>query len=194
MTDINDHSFSAPKSRRANRDRGFDGEPRVKAASDRDLIGMAEMLFFAYRDFISDPDTDLSALGFGRAHHRVLHFVNRHPGLRVADLLDILKITKQSLGRVLKQLIDQGYIAQEAGQADRRERLLYPTEQGRALAERLITPQLERLARALQAAGANGDQAVRDFLQTMVGSNERARVADLIAHGRERNAKQWTPS
>jgi len=194
MTDINDQSFADPKSRRPIGGQAFDGKLSAAAATDTDLIGMAEMLFFAYRDFISDPDTDLSALGFGRAHHRVLHFVNRHPGLRVADLLDILKITKQSLGRVLKQLIDQGYIAQEAGRADRRERLLYPTEQGRALAERLITPQLERIAHALAAAGANGDRAVSDFLQTMVGSDERARVAELIAQGRARNTKRWTPS
>src|ERR1700679_366214 len=73
-----------------------------------DLI---ELLFFAYRDFVGDPDEVLAKLGFGRAHHRVLHFVNRNPGIKVADLLDILKITKQSLGRVLKQLIDEGYVA-----------------------------------------------------------------------------------
>src|SRR5215208_8436411 len=72
-----------------------------------DLI---ELLFFAYRDFVSDPDEVLGKLGFGRAHHRVLHFVNRNPSIKVANLLDILKITKQSLGRVLKQLIDEGYI------------------------------------------------------------------------------------
>ena len=67
-----------------------------------------ELLFFAYRDFVSDPDDVLAKFGFGRAHHRVLHFVNRHPGMKVADLLDVLKITKQSLGRVLKQLVDEG--------------------------------------------------------------------------------------
>ena len=194
MTDINDQSIAAPKQGRSNGGQIFGEKPLADAAAESDLTGVAEMLFFAYRDFISDPDTDLSALGFGRAHHRVLHFVNRHPGLRVADLLDILKITKQSLGRVLKQLVDQGYIAQEAGRVDRRDRLLYPTEQGRALAERLITPQLERIAHALQAAGVHGDQAVRDFLQTMVGGGERAKVADLIARGRARNAKRWPQS
>ena len=97
-----------------------------------------ELLFFAYRDFISDPDAVLVAYGFGRAHHRVIHFVNRHPGIRVADLLDILKITKQSLGRVLKQLVDGGFIEQVPGPQDRRQRLLYPTEAGRALALRLL--------------------------------------------------------
>src|SRR5262245_46174646 len=82
-----------------------------------------ELLFFAYRDFTGDPDEVLAKLGFGRAHHRVLHFVNRNPGMKVADLLDILKITKQSLGRVLKQLIDQGYVVQKEGANDRRQRL-----------------------------------------------------------------------
>ena len=74
-------------------------------------------MFFAYRDFVGDPDEVLAKLGFGRAHHRVLHFVNRNPGMKVADLLDILKITKQSLGRVLKQLVDQGYVRAEGRRA-----------------------------------------------------------------------------
>src|ERR1700758_5238976 len=72
-----------------------------------------ELLFFAYREFVGDPDAVLATFGFGRAHHRVLHFVNRHPGMRVADLLDLLRITKQSLGRVLKELVDRGYGAQQ---------------------------------------------------------------------------------
>src|SRR5580658_10303226 len=111
-----------------------------------DLI---ELLFFAYRDFVGDPDEVLAKLGFGRAHHRVIHFVNRHPGIRVADLLDILKITKQSLGRVLKQLIDTGFIEQLQGPQDRRQRLLYPTAAGRALALRLLGPQERRIGAAL---------------------------------------------
>src|SRR5215831_8251999 len=89
-----------------------------------------ELLFFAYRDFVSDPDEVLAKLGFGRAHHRVLHFVNRNPGIKVADLLDILKITKQSLGRVLKQLIDEGYVVQREGAQDRRQRLLHVSSAG----------------------------------------------------------------
>ena len=86
-----------------------------------DLI---ELLFFAYRDFVGDADAVLAEFGFGRAHHRVLHFVHRNPGIKVADLLDILKITKQSLGRVLKQLVDEGYVIQKEGEIDRRQRLL----------------------------------------------------------------------
>ena len=91
------------------------------------------MLFFAYRDFVGDADHELEAFGFGRAHHRVMHFVYRYPGLKVADLLDVLRITKQSLGRVLKQLLDEGYIIQKTGNNDRRQRLLYATPKGEAL-------------------------------------------------------------
>jgi ABC-type Fe3+-hydroxamate transport system substrate-binding protein len=92
-----------------------------------------ELLFFAYRDFVGDADQELEAFGFGRAHHRVMHFVYRYPGLKVADLLDVLRITKQSLGRVLKQLLDEGYIIQKTGNNDRRQRLLYATPKGEAL-------------------------------------------------------------
>src|SRR3954469_19636125 len=83
--------------------------------STTDLIACIELFYFAYRDFTCDPDAILEQYGFGRAHHRVLHFVHRNPGLKVAELLEILKITKQSLARVLKQLVDEGFIIQRAG-------------------------------------------------------------------------------
>lgn len=152
-----------------------------RRASEAKWLAFAELLFFAYRDFTADPDAILKDFGFGRAHHRVLHFVNRHSGLRVADLLDILKITKQSLGRVLKQLIDQGYIAQEAGSVDRRERLLFPTEAGRALAKRLAAPQSVRLAEALAAAGPGAEAVVRRFLQAMISAEERPKVSSIMS-------------
>src|SRR4030088_896168 len=107
------------------------------ARGNEPIWDVIELLFFAYRDFIGDPDDALAKFGFGRAHHRVLHFVNRNPGMKVAELLDILKITKQSLGRVLKQLIDQGYVVQKEGANDRRQRLLYVTPKGEALAMKL---------------------------------------------------------
>ncbi|HET8545523.1 MAG TPA: MarR family transcriptional regulator, partial [Pseudolabrys sp.] len=99
-------------------------------AAGEPIWDIIELLFFAYRDFVGDPDEVLLKLGFGRAHHRVLHFVNRNPGMKVADLLEILNITKQSLGRVLKQLVDQGYVLQKEGDQDRRQRLLYVTPKG----------------------------------------------------------------
>jgi DNA-binding MarR family transcriptional regulator len=127
-----------------------------------------ELLFFAYRDFISDPDAILDTYGFGRAHHRVVHFVNREPGLTVAALLETLKITKQSLARVLKQLIDSGYIEQVAGPEDRRQRRLFPTERGRELALALARPQSRRIADALGNLDAGGRKAVLEFLSGMI--------------------------
>lgn len=127
-----------------------------------------ELLFFAYRDFISDPDAILQTKGFGRAHHRVVHFVNREPGLTVAALLDTLMITKQSLARVLKQLIDSGYVHQVAGPEDRRQRRLYPTRKGRELALALARPQSRRIAEALSGMGPGERDAVTAFLTGMI--------------------------
>src|SRR6204780_5430000 len=125
-------------------------EARPKDPPAFDLI---ELLFFAYRDFVGDADEVLARFGFGRAHHRVLHFVNRNPGMKVAELLDILKITKQSLGRVLKQLIDEGYVEQKEGANDRPQRLLFVTPKGEALALRLAALQTARFGRALAGFG-----------------------------------------
>ena len=140
---------------------------------------LIEALFFAYRDFISSADRELEGLGFGRAHHRVLHFVNRDPGLTVARLLEPLAITKQSLARVLKQLVDAGLIVQRAGEDDRRQRHLYPTERGRVLTLELAAPQSRRIERAISALGDGGDEnaraSVRRFLLAMRGGVERER-------------------
>ena len=181
MTDLNEPLTRGQKPPETKR-RGNGGAARKKApVPEAKLLEFAELLFFAYRDFTRDPDAILKDFGFGRAHHRVLHFVNRHSGLRVADLLDILNITKQSLSRVLKQLIDKGYIVQQAGSSDRRERLLFPTDKGRALAERLAAPQSVRLASALEAAGPGAEAILRRFLEAMVNAEERPKVSSIMA-------------
>ena len=152
-----------------------------------DLI---ELLFFAYRDFVGDPDEVLARLGFGRAHHRVLHFVNRNPGMKVAELLDVLKITKQSLGRVLKQLIDQGYVLQKEGANDRRQRLLFVTPKGEGLALKLAALQSARIARALAELGPNGHEAACRFLVAMIDVDNRDNVLRFIARaGRARRPR-----
>jgi DNA-binding MarR family transcriptional regulator len=174
MADINSELLSrhrAPADERT----GRTGSP----GADPQLITFVELLFFAYRDFTREADTNLIEFGLGRAHHRVLHFVNRHPGLRVADLLDILKITKQSLARVLKQLVDEGWIVQMAGETDRRQRLLYATDKGAALSSRLDAMQMRRVAQALEAAGGNQDVVAR-FLFAMITKEERAPVEMLL--------------
>jgi DNA-binding MarR family transcriptional regulator len=177
MTDLNEPLSGVIK---AETKRRGNGAPARKPAppSEAKLLEFAELLFFAYRDFTRDPDAILADFDFGRAHHRVLHFVNRHSGLRVADLLNI---TKQSLSRVLKQLIDKGYVVQRAGSSDRRERQLFPTDKGRALAERLAAPQSVRLAAALQAAGPGAEALVRRFLEAMVNAEERPKVSSIMA-------------
>jgi DNA-binding MarR family transcriptional regulator len=150
-------------------------------AAGEPVWDIIELLFFAYRDFVGDPDEVLGKLGFGRAHHRVLHFVNRNPGMKVADLLDILNITKQSLGRVLKQLVDQGYVVQKEGAQDRRQRLLYVTTKGEALALKLAGLQTARINRAFGKLGSGAHDAAHRFLIAMIDADNREGVLRLIA-------------
>ena len=172
MADINISSLSS-RSGAAQADQGpHPTEP---------IWDIIELLFFAYRDFVGDADDVLAKLSFGRAHHRVLHFVTRHSGLRVADLLDVLKITKQSLGRVLKQLVDEGYVVQKEGENDRRQRLLYVTAKGEQLAMKLAGLQTERIARALGEIGPNAHEAARRFLAAMINTDNRDEVLRFIA-------------
>src|ERR1700749_950810 len=104
-------------------------ESKVDPA-ETDLRMAQDLLFFAYPDFTNAADVVLAELGLGRAHHRALHFIGRNPGITVSDLLAILRITKQSLARVLTALMEQGYVAQTPGRSDRRQRLLTLTVSG----------------------------------------------------------------
>src|ERR1700758_1487816 len=152
MADIN---FSSAKSSALPSAEQRAAETRGATSREGELRWyIIELLFFAYRDFVGDADQELEAFGFGRAHHRVMHFVYRYPGLKVADLLDVLRITKQSLGRVLKQLLDEGYIVQKTGNNDRRHRLLYATPKGEALVGKLAGLQTTRIDHALEDLGS----------------------------------------
>ena len=144
------------------------------------LFDLIELMFFAYRDFTADADRRLEGLGFGRAHHRVLHFVHRHPGLTVAALLDILKITKQSLNRVMKELITGGFIEVRTGMDDRRRRLLHVTAAGARLALDLAHLHSERFARALAPLPPDAHPQAVSFLLGMIDEGERVRVMDLV--------------
>ncbi|MBT4741446.1 MAG: MarR family transcriptional regulator [Rhodospirillaceae bacterium] len=136
---------------------------------DEDLRQGIELLFFAYRDFTAEADTILAKQKFGRAHHRVIYFVGQYPGMSVRDLLDILSITKQSLSRVLRQLVDEGYIDQQPGTTDRRQRLLTLTTKGKELEGLLTSEQRARIAAAYKNAGAD---AVEGFRKVMLGIME----------------------
>jgi len=155
--------------------------------ADSDGAALVEMLFFAYRDFVADADDMLASQGFGRAHHRVLHFVGRSPGMTVAQLLDILRITKQSLSRVLKELIAQGYIYQKEGPEDRRQRLLYLTAEGELLWRKLITPQIARFRDAVRRSGEKDGQLYRELLLQLVNSENRDAVQQWIARAGQKD-------
>lgn len=154
-------------------------------AADEGLdFPLVELFFFAYRDFIADADEVLEQYGFGRAHHRVLHFVNRRPGMVVAELLDILRITKQSLGPVLRQLVESGHLVQLAGPEDRRQRLLYPTQKGRNLSIELTHMQSRRIKGAIETIRNKDRESVRDFLFGMIEPEERELVEGLMEQDR----------
>src|SRR5690349_18597937 len=179
MADVN---FSNPSAAGSADSRGSEGHPMTRPQGDLrwDII---ELLFFAYRDFVGDADHELEAFGFGRAHHRVLHFVYRYPGLKVADLLEVLRITKQSLGRVLKQLLDEGYIVQKAGDSDKRQRLLFATAKGEALVAKLAGLQTDRINNALSEMSAGDAEIVRRFLRNMIDLREPDKVLQIIMAG-----------
>jgi DNA-binding MarR family transcriptional regulator len=137
-----------------------------------------ELLFYAYRDFTAEPDAMLSRYGFGRAHHRVIYFVGRYPQLTVTELLGILRITKQSLSRVLGQLVRQGFIVQKPGPRDRRQRLLELTPEGVELERQLSENQRQRVARAYCQAGAQAVEGFRNVMLGIMGSeSDRAKFA-----------------
>ena len=156
-------------------------EPQGSVATEpAPMYDMIELLYFAYRDFVGDADRLLEDYGFVRAHHRVLHFVARHPGLTIAELLDILAITKQSLNRVLKELIAQDFIEARAGAQDRRQRRLYATRKGADLALKLARAQTRRFADAMRSLGPDARSDAAAFLLEMIDRQARARVLALI--------------
>jgi DNA-binding MarR family transcriptional regulator len=141
-----------------------------------------DLLFFAYRDFTNGADVILEELGFGRAHHRALHFIGRNPGITVSDLLAILRITKQSLARVLGVLMEQGYVAQSPGRSDRRQRLLTLTPSGQALERRLFERQRERLLAAYREAGGPAVDGFRRVMRAIMEPDARAYLDQADAH------------
>ncbi|MFL1461654.1 MarR family winged helix-turn-helix transcriptional regulator [Roseococcus sp. DSY-14] len=155
--------------------------PALTPVAGRNLLFLREeelrlaqdLLYFGYRDFTSGPDRILEGRGMGRAHHRVLHFVGRAPGIRVGDLLAILGITKQSLGRVLQPMIESGLIAQAPGRTDKRQRLLRLTPEGEALERQLFAAQREWVLRAYREAGPQAVEGFRQVMRGLMGAEAR---------------------
>jgi DNA-binding MarR family transcriptional regulator len=163
-------------------------KPPAGVRDDAEAMEFVELFFFAYRDFVGAADRLLENYDFGRAHHRVLHFVHRRPGLTIAALLEILKITKQSLNRVLKQLLDAGFVEARHGAVDRRQRLLYLTPKGDALARELAALQSARVRRVLNGLQPAARGVASDFLFAMIDAEERERVREHFARARTREA------
>ncbi|MDR6770872.1 MarR family transcriptional regulator [Azospirillum sp. BE72] len=143
-----------------------------------------ELLFYAYREFTAEPDEILAEIGFGRAHHRVIYFVGRYPKITVSELLAILKITKQSLSRVLGELVRQGFIDQQTGARDRRQRLLELTEKGVELERQLSETQRQRIARAYRMAGAEAVEGFRKVMMGMLDEGDRAKFVPPVPPAR----------
>lgn len=159
---------------------GFSANPnrseQLLFLTDDQLRQGIELMFFAYRGFTADPDRILAGRAYGRAHHRAIHFINRRPGLMVNDLLVILGVTKQSLNRVLRQLVEDGLVESRIGRRDRRERNLFLTEAGQALEQELSAAQRRRMRAAFSNAGPEAVHGFRKVLEQMIDPELRDRV------------------
>lgn len=152
--------------------------PQPTGTADARLRRAVELLYFAYRDFTADADALLVRYQFGRAHHRVIYFVGRSPGMGVGDLLALLRITKQSLAPVLAQLVEGGFVIQRADDGDRRRRRLYLSPEAEEL-ERLLTErQTQRIAEAYAAAGPEAVDGFCRVLLAMINPDQRGRFGD----------------
>ena len=148
--------------------------------ADRRALRAVELMFYAYRDFTADADALLAQSGFGRAHHRALHFVGRSPGMTVTELLEVLRITKQSLNRVLQQLVSEDYVRQEPGPEDRRQRRLFLTDTGEEMWRALRTPQFERFQRAYREVGTDAAPVFEAVLEALLNDDEREEIVSRV--------------
>lgn len=154
-------------------DTGTAGGETLLFLTDEQLRRGIEAMFFAYRGFTADPDRILEKHGYGRAHHRAIHFINREPGLTVTTLISVLGVTKQSLNRVLRTLIDDGLVENRIGRKDKRERHLYLTDAGAALERELSEAQRGRMRAAYRAAGPQAVAGFRQVLEAMMDPDMR---------------------
>jgi len=162
---------------------GAPGGETLLFLTDDQLRKGIEAMYFAYRGFTADPDRILADKGYGRAHHRAVHFINRAPGTTVNNLLSILGVTKQSLNRVLRALIEDGLVESRVGRSDKRERNLYLTPAGEALERELSNAQRDRMRSAFRQAGPEAVVGFRQVLEAMMDSNQRRHYTRLKEQG-----------
>lgn len=153
--------------------------------TDEQLSKGIEAMFFAYRGFTADPDRILAEKGYGRAHHRAIHFIHRSHGTTVNNLLGILGVTKQSLNRVLRTLVEDGLVESRVGQQDKRERHLHLTQDGAALERALSDAQRDRMRAAYRAAGPVAVAGFREVLEAMMDEDMRRHYEALRDRGRQ---------
>ncbi len=158
---------------------GTTGGEGLLFLTDEQLRKGIEAMFFAYRGFTADPDRILEGMDYGRAHHRAIHFIHRSPGTTVSNLLAILGVTKQSLNRVLRSLIEDGLVESRVGKADKRERHLYLTPKGAELERQLSDAQRARMRAAYRAAGPAAVQGFRTVLEAMMDPELRRQYQGL---------------
>lgn len=160
------------------------GSESLLYLTDEQLRQGIEAMYFAYRGFTADPDRILATMAYGRAHHRAIHFINRAPGTTVTNLLAILGVTKQSLNRVLRTLIEDGLVESRVGPSDRRERNLFLTETGETLENRLSDAQRTRMRAAFRDAGPEAVVGFRRVLESMMDRDMRRRYSALRESGK----------
>mmetsp|Transcript_24080 Transcript_24080/g.44531 ORF Transcript_24080/g.44531 Transcript_24080/m.44531 type:complete len:171 (+) Transcript_24080:1624-2136(+) len=165
------------------RNSGAIGGENLLFLTDEQLRQGIEAMFFAYRGFTADPDRILADMAYGRAHHRAIHFINRAPGTTVNNLLNILGVTKQSLNRVLRTLIEDGLVESRVGKSDKRERHLYLTEDGRALEGQLSDAQRIRMRSAFRDAGPDAVAGFRRVLEAMMDTEMQRTYTRLKESG-----------
>ncbi|WP_435165638.1 MarR family winged helix-turn-helix transcriptional regulator [Falsirhodobacter sp. 1013] len=155
------------------------GGEQLLFLTDEQVRKGIEAMFFAYRGFTADPDRILEDYGYGRAHHRAIHFIHRAPGITVTRLLTVLGVTKQSLNRILRVLLEDGLVEARVGRKDKRERLLHLTETGEALERELSDAQRARMRAAYRAAGPAAVQGFRQVLEAMMDPELLRQYHDL---------------
>ena len=138
-----------------------------------------ELLYFGYAHMLRSIDESLADQGLGRAHHRALYFIARKPGLTVSELLGLLAITKQSLGRVLGDLTERELVETSVGDTDRRQRLLRLTAEGAALEASLFESLREKLSAAYSSADRDAVGGFWAVLEGLIPPAERERIAAL---------------
>ena len=146
--------------------------------NDKEVRKVIELLFFAYRDFTSGPDKILEKINFGRAHHRVIYFVGKKNHITIKELLNVLKITKQSLSRVLNQLVSEKFIIVSTG-IDKRTKKLSLTDKGKKLENELSTIQIKKIREVINKFSEENINGFKKILHEMIEENNKKTFQEI---------------